>query len=405
MNAPGLMPVEQALDILLTAASGRITPEEIALDQADGRVLLEDMHAAVDVPPWPNSAMDGYALCSADQQAVREFPVSQRIPAGHAPEPLLPGTVARIFTGAPLPDGADAVVMQENCTLSGDRIRINQAVVAGENVRRRGADVRAGSLLLSAGHRLGPADLGVLAATGVTRLTVGRRPRVALITSGDELQTPGQALAPGQIYDSNRPVLKALLTRLGLEVIDMGNMPDNRQHTEQALLEAAAMADCIISSGGVSAGEEDHVRAAVQARGELAVWKLALKPGKPFAFGRVGEALFFGLPGNPVSAYVTFLVLVRPTLLRLSGSQQPELPQLMLPAGFDAPVSGARQEYLRVRLHAGNGSALPRLLPLIDQSSGVLSSVMHADGLAVVPPFTSVSSGQLLRFLPFGDIV
>lgn len=405
MTAPALMPIEQALDTLLAIATGRIRPETVSLDAADGRVVLDDIHAAVDVPPWPNSAMDGYALCSADQQTGREFEVSQRIPAGVAPEPLTPGTVARIFTGAPIPDGADAVVMQENCVVSNRRIQISQAVVAGENIRRRGADVRAGSLLLSAGHRLRPADLGLLAATGVTHVTVGRRPRVALITSGDELKKPGQPLAPGQIYDSNRPVLSALLSRLGLEVLDMGNMPDNREQTEQLLQKAAAQADCIVSSGGVSAGEEDHVRAAVQARGRLDVWKLALKPGKPFAFGQLGEALFFGLPGNPVSAYVTFLVLVRPTLLRLCGARQPELMQLMLPAGFDAPVSGSRQEYLRVRLQAGDGSTPPRLLPLADQSSGILSSVAHADGLAIVPPFSSVSSGQLLRFLPFGDIV
>lgn len=405
MSVPGLMPLEQALERLLLTAATLVKAEQVALDDADGRVLLEAIHAATDVPPWPNSAMDGYALCCADQQPGRVFPVSQRIPAGVAPVPLLPGTVARIFTGAPMPEGADAVVMQENCTQAGGSVVINQAVVAGENVRRRGADIRAGSLLLSAGHRLGPADLGVLAATGITRLSVGRRPRVALITSGDELQTPGQPLAPGQIYNSNRPVLRALLQRLGLDVLDLGNMPDQREQTEAVLMQAAAQADCIVSSGGVSAGEEDHVRAALQARGQLDIWKLALKPGKPFAFGRVDRALFFGLPGNPVSAYVTFLILVRPTLLRLCGASQPELTQFMLPAGFDAPVSGSRQEYLRVRLHAGDGTTLPQLLPLSDQSSGILSSVMHADGLAVVPPYTSVSSGQLLRFLPFGDIV
>jgi molybdopterin molybdotransferase len=406
MTAPTLMPIEQALETLLSTASARISAEEITLEQADGRVLLEDIHAAIDVPPWANSAMDGYALCCADQLPGREFEVSQRIPAGVAPQALTPGTIARIFTGAPLPAGADAVVMQENCSVSdGNRVVITQPVTAGENVRRRGADVRAGSLLLSAGHRLSPAALGVLAATGITRVQVGRQPRVALITSGDELQRPGQTLAPGQIYDSNRPVLKALLSRLGLEVLDMGNMPDNREHTERLLLEASRQADCIVSSGGVSAGEEDHVRAAVQARGQLDVWKLALKPGKPFAFGQLGKALFFGLPGNPVSAYVTFLVLVRPTLLRLCGATQPELSQIMVPSGFDASASGSRQEYLRVRLNAGDGSRLPSIVPLPDQSSGILSSVMQADGLAVIPPYTSVSSGQLLRFLPFGDIV
>ena len=417
-TAGALMPVEQALQVLLAAASAQVCAEKVLLDVADGRVLLDAVYAARDVPPWPNSAMDGYAIRTADQHNV-PLPVSQRIPAGTAPGPLQSGTAARIFTGAPIPAGADAVVMQENCDVlmsvtDAPQVQIRQAVGSRENIREQGADVRRGSLLFRAGHRLRPPDLGVLAATGVASVSVGKKPVVALVSSGDELVMPGHELAPGQIYNSNVFVLKALLTRLGLQVLDMGSMADNRAGTEQTLQRAAAQADCIISTGGVSAGEEDHVRAALQALGQLDIWKLALKPGKPFAFGRLPsgrfdgrnhkDVLFFGLPGNPVSAYVTFLLLVRPCLLAMMGAADTGLPALSVAAGFDAPKSGARQEYLRVRL-LQHGDAPPQLVPLPDQSSGVSSSVAQADGLAIVPPYTSVSSGQLLRFLPFGDIV
>lgn len=415
---PALMPVDTALQALLAEAAGRVIAERVLLDEADGRVLLDDVHAARDVPPWPNSAMDGYAINSADQGGAA-LVVSQRIPAGCAPAPLQAGTAARIFTGAPLPEGADAVVMQENCELHTDEFQtsqllIRQAVVSRENVRERGADVRRGSLLFSAGHRLRAADLGLLAATGVASVRVGKRPVVALVSSGDELVAPGHELGPGQIYNSNAFVLKALLTRLGLQVLDMGTMADSRAETEQKLRRAAAQVDCIISTGGVSAGEEDHVRAALQAMGQLDIWKLAMKPGKPFAFGRLAsgrskahrtqDVLFFGLPGNPVSAYVTFLILVRPCLLALMGSTQPDLPQQLVAAAFDAAPSGARQQYLRVKLQQRAGEA-PQLLLLNDQSSGVSSSLVHADGLAIVPPYTGIAAGQLLRFLSFGDIV
>jgi molybdopterin molybdotransferase len=409
--AGGLIPVEQALEHLLISLVDKVSAQTVNLQHADGRVLLDDVYAACDVPPCDNSAMDGYALNSRLQQPGQLFSVSARIPAGCAPGGLIPGTVARIFTGAPVPKGADAVIMQENCEASTAGVVIRQAVVAGENIRKQGADVRAGSLLFSAGHRLRPADLGVLAATGVASVRVGKRPVVALFSTGNELVEPGQALAPGQIYNSNVFVVRALLQRLGLQVIDLGIVGDTRAATEQMLLKAAELADCIISTGGVSAGEEDHVRAALQHLGELELWRLALKPGKPFAFGRLHNSVFFGLPGNPVSAFVTLLILVRPALLAMMGARECSLQEIQLPAGFDAPASGTRQEYLRVRLMRPQldsgiqADVLPMLVPLSDQSSGVLSSVVVADGLAIVPPFTAISSGQLLRFLPFGDIV
>jgi molybdopterin molybdotransferase len=398
-----LLPIELALATLLDAARTRVVSESVTLAQAGGRVLLHDIKSACDVPPWHNSAMDGYAVNSQSLQIASPLIISQRIPAGVAPSALAPGTAARIFTGAPLPDGADAVVMQENCQLRGDHVIVNKPVVAGENVRRQGADVPVGKTLLQAGHRLRPQDIGLLAATGHTTVPVGQRPRVALMTTGDELIEPGQPLQPGQIYNSNFYTLAALLRVLGIEPIDGGRVPDSLPETEAALRRLAQRADCIITSGGVSAGEEDHVRTALQRCGELAIWKLALKPGKPFAFGRIDQTLLFGLPGNPVSAFVTFLLLVRPALLAMMGATQCSLPERLELAGFALPESGERQAYLRVCLQEAAGQRCLRLLP--DQSSGVLSSVSRADGLAVIPAFTTVAEGDQLRFLAFNDIV
>jgi molybdopterin molybdotransferase len=276
-------------------------------------------------------------------------------------------------------------------------------VAAGENVRRQGADVRQGSVLLQAGHRLRPQDIGLLAATGQATVMVGKRPRVALMTTGDELVEPGLVLRPGQIYNSNVYTLAALLRVLGIDPIMAGQVPDSLEQTEAALRDAAAQADCIITSGGVSAGEEDHVRTALQRCGELAIWKLALKPGKPFAYGKIDNTLLFGLPGNPVSAFVTFLLLVRPALLAMMGASHCSLPERSERAGFSLPESGERQAYLRVCLHGDGGDRHLQLLP--DQSSGVLSSVSRADGLVVIPAVTPVAAGDQLRFLSFSDIV
>ncbi|KKO05316.1 gephyrin-like molybdotransferase Glp [Pseudohongiella sp.] len=401
--ASSLMPVEQALTRLLDEARPRLVSETVALAQAGGRVLFEEIVAACDVPPWHNSAMDGYAVDSRSLRTDAPLVVSQRIPAGVAPEALVPATAARIFTGAPMPEGADAVVMQENCRMQDGQVVVTSPVASGENVRRQGADVARGSTLLQAGHRLRPQDIGLLAATGHATVQVGRRPSVALMTTGDELVEPGQPLRPGQIYNSNFYTLAALLRALGIELIDAGRVPDTLAETETALRQAAQQADCIITSGGVSAGEEDHVRSALQRCGELAIWKLALKPGKPFAFGKIDGSLLFGLPGNPVSAFVTFLLLVRPALLAMMGATDSSLPERVERSGFALPVSGPRQVYLRVCLQGGAGDRELQVLP--DQSSGVLSSVSRADGLAIIPPFTAVAPGDQLRFLSFSDIV
>lgn len=379
--------------------------ETVALSAGSGRVLTQDYKAETSVPPHNNSAMDGFAVHAADvTQVPATLEVSQRIAAGQVGEPLSRGQAARIFTGAPLPLHADAVVMQENCRFSASTVTVLQAVVSGENVRRIGEDIAAGSTLFRAGHRLRAQDLGVLAAIGTTSVTVRRRGKVALLATGDELVQPGTKLQPGQIYGSNFYTLAALLQALGWEVIDLGVVGDELQATRQALQQAARSADCIITTGGVSVGEEDHVRAALSELGSIDLWKLAIKPGKPLTCGRFQGAHFFGLPGNPVSAFVTFCLVVRPCLLRLLGCADVTPMRLRVRAGFDQAQSGERQEYLRAVLGT-DGEQGPVLLPISNQSSGVGSSLSVAAGLAIIPPYTSVASGDSLEFIPFSELV
>tara|TARA_R100001377_G_scaffold76794_1_gene53835 strand:+ start:632 stop:1867 length:1236 start_codon:yes stop_codon:yes gene_type:complete len=400
-----LTPIEQALTQILAGLSPVVGEESVAISAALHRVLAQEISAPLAVPGYDNSAMDGYAIDSRDLNAgITQFPISQRIPAGSVGHVLSPGTAARIFTGAPMPGGADAVVMQENCRLEGETVTVEVPVQAGENVRRAGADVQYGELLFSAGHRLRAPDIGMLAGVGLQALKVRRPLRVAVLTTGNELVRPGQALQAGQIYNSNFYTVSSLLQGLGHEVLDCGIVTDTLQATEQALLEAARGADCVISSGGVSVGEEDHVRMALQNIGALTFWKLAIKPGKPFAFGTIANKAFFGLPGNPVSAFVNFVLVIRPALARLSGLIEPPAIPWHLPADFEMEATGVRQEYLRVSCQHSAGSAA--VLQLTgSQSSGVLSSVSHSDGLAIVPPNTAVKRGDLLRFLPLNEIV
>lgn len=400
-----LLPVDDAIARLLAAADAAparaLPPEQVRLADAAGRVLAADVHAVVAVPPADNSAMDGYALRQADLAAAMAagLTVSQRIPAGSAPAVLQPGTLARIFTGAMLPSGADTVVMQENTELTATGVRVTEPAEAGANIRRAGEDIPAGSLVLAAGTRLGPAQLGLLAATGCAGVMVRPRLRAALLCTGDELVEPGQPLLPGQIYNSNRLVLQALLRELDIDVIDLGPVADTLDATRAALRHARATgAGLIISTGGVSVGEEDHVRAAVTAEGRLDLWKIALKPGKPLAFGSVGETLFLGLPGNPQSVWVTFQVLGRPFLRRLQGELDVLPRPLLLPAGFARDKPQGRREYLRVRIRPDmNGHAA--LVAHPHQGSGALSSAAWADGLALVEAGSIVSPGDLLPFL------
>ena len=401
----GLHSVEEALALLLSHARPVADVETVSLEAGLGRVLAAPVASAIDVPPWDNSAMDGYALRVADLAGeAPRLPVSQRIAAGAAGAPLAPGTAARIFTGAPMPAGADAVVMQEVCTAAGEAVVIHQAPKAGANVRRAGEDIRAGSEVLSAGTLLGPAHLGLAASVGVGAVTVYRRLRVALFCSGDELVMPGQPLGPGQIYNSNHYTAGALLRALGCEVVELGIVEDTLEATCAALARGAAAADLVLATGGVSVGEEDHVKPAVERLGALDLWKIAIRPGKPLAFGRIGGTPFIGTPGNPVSLFVTFVLLARPFILAMQGRADPLPVPLRAVAAFDWPRPDKRREYARARLERGaDGTAVVHVHP--SRSSAVLSSVAWANGLAVLVEGRPIAAGDPVDFLPFGELL
>jgi molybdopterin molybdotransferase len=401
-----MLDYEEALARLLGGAVPVTATEVVATYAAAGRVLAEGLRSTIDVPPLDNTSMDGYALRCADVAAAgARLAVAQRIPAGSVGHALAPGTAARIFTGAPVPDGADAVVMQELCAVAGDAIVVNHVPHVGEWIRRRGEDIAAGAEVLAAGTRLTAAHVGVAASVGAARLTVFRRLRVALFSTGDELAMPGEPLKPGGIYNSNRYTLRALLEGLGCEVADLGIVPDTREATRAALRLAAAANDLILTSGGVSVGEEDHVKPSVEAEGALDLWKIAIKPGKPLAFGSVrrpdgnGEAAFIGLPGNPVSSFVTFLMLVRPFILKCQGATELRPRARGLQADFDCK-GDPRREFLRARINDSGGLDL-----FPNQSSGVLTSCTWADGLIDNPPRHAIARGDHVRFLPFSELL
>jgi molybdopterin molybdotransferase len=404
-----LLPLDDALARLLAVAAPLPGAESVAVGDADGRVLAQDVVSALHVPPQDNSSMDGYAVCCADLGAPGVLlPVSQRIPAGASGAPLQSGTVARIFTGAPVPQGADAIVMQEDCTVvegaSTPRVQINTLPTPGQYIRRAGEDVARGDVVLASGRRLGPAELGLAASAGLASLDVARRPRVALFSTGDELVMPGtvapQDMPPGAIYNSNRFFLSALLRRMGCEVTDLGIVPDQREATVHALRDAAQSHDVILTSGGVSVGEEDHIKPAVQLLGTLDHWQIAIKPGKPFAHGRIGAAHFLGLPGNPVSSFVTFLVLVRPFLLQLQGARQVAIKTVAARADFTWARPDKRREFLRARCNDQGGLDL-----FPNQSSGVLTSAVWGDGLIDNPPGCAIAAGDTVRFVPFSELL
>jgi len=407
-----MMSLDDALDRLLASVEGGPDAEDVATLDADGRVLAQDVVSRLTVPPLDNSAMDGYAVRVADCPiAGTELPVSQRIPAGSVGGPLAAGTAARIFTGAPVPEGADAVVMQEDAESlqDGARVRIRIIPRTGLAIRRAGEDIACGSVILTRGERLTPAGTGLAAAVGLERLRVARAPRVALFSTGDELvslgSVPPEAMKPGAIYNSNRFFLRALLARLGCQVMDLGIVPDSLSATVQALREAAAANDVILTSGGVSVGEEDHVKPAVQQLGALDLWQIAIKPGKPFAHGHIGRAgggtaHFIGLPGNPVSSFVTFVLLVRPFLLKFQGVTRLEPPGFPMRADFSLAKADRRREFLRVRRNAAGGLDL-----FANQSSGVLTSMQWADGVIDHPAGATISAGDTVRFIPLSELM
>lgn len=395
-----LLTMDEALARLLEAAQAISEHENLPAGEALGRVLARPIVAVANVPPLDNAAMDGYALNTADWAAGRWLRVGQRIAAGSVGRPLNSGEAARIFTGAPIPPGANAVAMQEDCEAREGEVMIKRPPAAGDHIRRAGEDMAAGQVVLDAGARFDPARLGVAAAAGAAELTVYRRLRVAVFFTGDELVTPGQPLKPGQIYNSNRATLTALLQGLGCELRDLGQVPDDLAATVAALEHARQEADVVITSGGVSVGEEDHVKAAVERLGHIDLWRVAMKPGKPLVYGRVGEADFLGLPGNPVSAFVVFCLFVRPFLLkRMGASPRPPL-RFQVPAAFAWSKPGNRREFLRARLDADGRATLHP-----NQSSGVLSSVAWADGLVDIDIGRTVAPGDAVPFIPLSELL
>ena len=395
-----LMPVEVALARLLALAEAApiLGTESVLLAASEGRVLAHDLISSLDLPPWPNSAMDGYALNMADWSG-EPLMVSQRIFAGAAPKPLAPGTCARIFTGAPVPAGANCVEMQENAQVQADgRVVFTHALRAGQNIRPQGQETTIGEVVLSAGTRLGPIEQGLAASLGCAALEVIRRVKVAVLSTGDELVEPGLPLGPGQIYNSNRVLLCSWLTRLGCEVVDAGILPDDLAATRQRLGELGAV-DLILSTGGVSVGEADFLGIALREEGELALWKLAIKPGKPLTCGHFRGVPVIGLPGNPASTLVTFALLARPYLLRLQGVQAVEPLKFQVPAGFVWPKAGNRREYLRGRLEQG------RAVIYKNQSSGVLRSAAWAEGLVEVLEERTLVEGDWVGFIPLSEVL
>jgi molybdopterin molybdotransferase len=402
----------RSLDDALAELLARVAPltdtEWVSTFDADRRVLAQDLVSALNVPGFDNSAMDGYALrqadCSAPGAVLR---VAQRIAAGHFGQALHAGEAARIFTGAPIPPGADAVVMQEDCTdLGNDTVRVNTVPSAAQWLRRAGEDITQGAVVLRKGELLSPASLGLAASMGFDKVSVSRRAKVALFSTGDELVMPGavapSAMPPGAIYNSNRFFLRALLLRAGCQVTDMGIVPDKREATLGALQTAAAQHDLILTSGGVSVGEEDHIKPAVQQLGSLDLWSISMKPGKPFAYGRVGASHFVGLPGNPVSSLATFLLLVRPLLAQLQGQIgiTNAIQSIAARADFHWPNADKRREFLRAKRNASDGLDL-----YPNQSSGVLTSAVWADGLIDNPAGATIAQGDTVRFVPFSELL
>jgi molybdopterin molybdotransferase len=395
----GILSVDEALQVLLSGARTVGEVEDVPTLEATGRILARAQRSTMDVPPMDNSAMDGYAVRVADLRKTDRLKVAQKIMAGSVGKPLEPATAARIFTGAPIPPGADAVVMQEFCTAEGNDVLVKKVPDKDEWIRRTASDVRKGGEILAAGKRLLPQDTGLAASVGIKTVPVYRKVKLGLFFTGDELVMPGEPLPPGRIYNSNRFTLRGLGEIFGCEIRDYGIVPDTLDATRQVLRKAAAECDVIVTSGGVSVGDADFVKPAVEAEGELLMWKIAMKPGRPLAFGKVKNSFFIGLPGNPVSSFVTFLIFVRPFLLKTQGLSETEPRSISARADFDWPEPDARREFLRVKW---NGEGGLDLYPT--QDSAVLTSTAWADGLLDNPAKHAIRKGDMVRFLSYSEL-
>lgn len=408
-HRPTMKTAAEALALILSQAKATNVVEMVDTQHALGRVLAEDILSKVDMPPADNTQMDGYAVRVADIASIgATLRVAQRIPAGHVGSFLETGTAARIFTGASIPSGADAVVMQELCELRDDQVAILEIPQKGQWIRVQGEDLTAGLPALKQGTLLRPQELGVAASAGYAQLPVYKKIKVATFFTGDELTMPGEPLKPGSIYNSNRDTLLGCIRAMGCEATDLGIVPDTLEATRSALRQAAIDHDLVITSGGVSVGEEDHIKPAVSAEGHLDMWQVAIKPGKPLAFGAIKQTMantqdqtfFMGLPGNPVASYVTFLLFARPFIARLQGRHAIAAPFMMMRADFDWPKADRRNEFLRVRLNDQGGLDL-----FPNQGSGVLTSASWADGLVDNPPNQVIKAGEMVKYLPFSGML
>ncbi len=403
-QAHQLLSMDAALEQLLGSLPHIQATEQVPLSEALGRVSAEGISASLDIPGYANSAMDGYLLRAEDtHQGSTELTITQRIAAGSVGQPIKPGTAARIFTGAPIAPGGDAVIMQEECEVAGDQLRISRAAKPGENIRPQGNDVKAGTLLIPPGTRLAPQHLAVIASVGQASVSVYRRCRAAILYTGDELVEPGQPLTEGKIYNSNRYALEGLLKTMGCELTVVQHVADNFAATRTALLDAAAQADLIVSSGGVSVGGEDHVKPALEAVGTLNLWRIAMKPGKPLAYGRIGDAVFLGLPGNPVAVFVTFLLFVRPTILTLLNVPEVSPRSFPVTAGFQWNKRSVRREFIRVRLETQDNRAVAKSFNR--QGSDVNSALIWASGLVEIPENSTIQPGDMVTYYAFNELL
>ena len=409
MNRCDISPL-LAYDDALTQLTSSVAPlagvVEVPLLQARGRVLAQTIESQIDVPGCAMSSMDGYAINTADlaDSGPTRLPLAQRIAAGDAEATLDAGSAARIFTGAPIPKGADAVIMQEQVDADESGIRFDQRPPSGQNIRPRGNDIRRGATILSAGQRLRPQDIGLAASVGLQSLPVYAPVRVGMFFTGDELVEPGEALGSGKIYDSNRYTLHGLLESMGCEIIDLGLVGDTLAATRAAMLQASTQADLVVTSGGVSVGEEDHVRIAIEQLGDLRLWRLGIKPGKPLAYGQINETAFIGLPGNPVSVFATFCLFVCPVIQIMQGRSWSKPLALRLRADFDWPKPDSRREFLRARLRPG-ADGETRVEIYSNQDSGVLTSTVWADGFVEIPENSTLRRGDPIDYLPFAQFL
>jgi len=402
-----MMSADEALDFLLNAANAPSKTERVGLDDSLGRILAEDINSSINVPGFDNSAMDGYTIALGDQHLGKSglsFSIVDRIPAGSTGNTLEEGLAARIFTGAPIPEGANTVIMQEECTLSEDdsQITIDRAINLHENIRLTGNDIIQGGVILKKGKQLQPQDISLAASVGVGELSVFSQIKVGVFFTGDELVEPGKPLTPGKIYNSNRYALVALLKQVGCNVVNLGNIEDKLQTTIDALSSLSGECDLIITTGGVSVGEEDHVKPAVESLGELNLWKIRMKPGKPLAYGTVKDTPFIGLPGNPVSSFVTFGIFTLPFIKIMQGNSHHKASPIQVQANFDCKKARPRREYARAQLDYSTGTLQANLFP--KQGSDVMSSIVWAHGIIEIPENTTFEKGKILNYYPLSEL-